>query len=155
MSCNPLKKSQSTQTEHNSSFDAVVNTQQQEHQEAEAVTVTVKQTDEGYRKTTEVFDTTRPVDPETGTPPLQERVTEQYGRTQSERQGKAEKTTTETDLNISEELKLDEQTEETIEITQERGLTTVQRIHIYIGIFTVIAVLVWLALKIKNRLKLL
>lgn len=154
MSCSPLKKVQNTQAQSNHNIDAVINTQHQERVEAVAVTVSDIQTEENYRRTVEIFDTSKPIDPQTGMAPLRERMIEEYGRTRLEKQDKAEETTTEASINIVEDIKLDEQTSEVVETSYRRGITTTQRMFIYIGILVVIAGLAWVAVKLlKNRLK--
>ena len=109
--------------------------------------------------TTEVFDTTLPVDSITGTPPLKSRTTE-HRRTKTQEQATAsEQLDTQSGSTQITEQHQEEQTETDtaiegdthIEVEQCYGMTWFQKTLCYIGVAAIVLLLLWIVWRLLKR----
>lgn len=112
---------------------------------------------------TEEFDTTLPVDSTTGTPPLKSRVTEKHDRKAQTRSEENEQTHTEQQSaqvveatqaeadSLTAESNTERETESRTKAKHKTGLNWWQTTLCTIGGFCLLALLVWLAIKIIKR----
>lgn len=115
--------------------------------------------DEEVETTTEVFDTTLPVDSITGTPPLKSRTTE-HRRTKTQEQATAsEQLDTQSGSTQITEQHQEEQTETDtaiegdthIEVEQRYGMTWFQKTLCYIGVAAIVLLLLWIVWRLLKR----
>ena len=115
--------------------------------------------DEEVETTTEVFDTTQPVDSITGTPPLKSRTTE-HRRTKTQEQATAsEQLDTQSGSTQITEQYQEEQTETDtaiegdthIEVEQRYGMTWFQKTLCYIGVAAIVLLLLWIVWRLLKR----
>lgn len=115
--------------------------------------------DEEVETTTEVFDTTLPVDSLTGTPPLKSRTTE-HRRTKTQEQATAsEQLDTQSGSMQTTEQRHEEQTvtdtaiegDTHIEVEQRYGMNWLQKTLCYIGIAAIVLLLLWIAWRLLKR----
>lgn len=123
-------------------------------QKTEDVVVSVSETNEGEKVTTEVleYDTSLPVDPETGTPPLKRKTIQTQERQTNIHQEQKAESQTDTTIQQQEESTTISESRTHDEVQTKRGLNFWQSGLICVGIFTLIAILLKLIFKrIKTK----
>jgi uncharacterized membrane protein len=121
-----------------------------DRQENTASTATLSQ-DETVITRIEEFDTSQPVDPATGTPPLKRRVTQgREQKTNASQQQQTEQTVAEKEKETI-DTRVESDTAAQVETIEKRGMNQTQRTLCVVGLLTVLGGLVWLFLKLKKR----
>ncbi len=136
------------------------------HEQTDAETTTELTSDEEVTTTVREYDTEKPTDPVTGTPPLKRETTQTRRRTDAGRQTQTTGQTIDEHRELSGESSSHEaaktelqetsgestHTNTDTETRERRGLNPLQRLLCTLGGLTVAAGLVWLAWKLKRHL---
>ncbi len=132
---------------------------------ANTASVAECETDEEVTTTVKEYDTDKPTDAATGTPPLKKETMQSRRKVSAEKQQKQTGQTTErtsvlsgtahkqqtdnTDLHTTIQTRSD--TVKQVESEQKRGLNAFQRLLCYLGVIAVLGVAAWLCCKLLKR----
>lgn len=107
-------------------------------------TVAEKERDKEVITVTTIYDTSRPTNPETGTPPVKV-YTEQIRRTTAKARQEAKIESQETEMQTaSKETAEHAERDAAVETTSRRGMNGTQRLLCTIGLFAVVGIAGWL-----------
>ncbi len=129
---------QTTAVQHDAKADSASSAQASTHTETKLLA------DDQVEIITEIYDTTQPVDPATGTPPLKERTTqtrrriEQTRQTVDTEQAVLTASTTENTTVIQDETHTRQETDTAVEATEKKGLNWLQRTLCVVGLLALL-----------------
>lgn len=128
-------------------------------------TTTEQASDEEVVTTTREYDTDKPVDPATGTPPLKRETTQTRRKVDAGRQEQTTSRTTDQQHDVTADVTKEQTVGTTVQgnsqhrgdtvtevkTTEKRGLNTIQKVLCAIGGLTILVGLAWVAIKLKKR----
>ncbi len=134
------------------------NTEQQvvevevEHEALDVLTITEQASDEEVITTEREYDTEKPIDAATGTPPLKRESTQIRRKVDAGRQEQTVQQVADRQRDVTEQTVTQKQEDVTVETTEKRGLNPVQKTLCAIGALAIVAGLAWLIWKLKRYL---
>lgn len=152
-SCSTTKRATTASLQTESNVEQQVIEREIEHERLDVSTVTEQATDEEVVTTEREYDTTRPTDPATGTPPLKRETTQTRHKVDAGRQEQTVAQTADRQQDVTEQVVTQSRDDIEVETNEKRGLNATQKILCSIGSLALLAALVWLALKLKRLYK--
>ena len=147
-----------TETSSTESLEAIGD----RHEQTDTETTTELSSNEEVTTTVREYDTEKPTDPVTGTPPLKREITQTRRKTDAGRQTQTTGQTIDEHRELSGDEAAKTELQETsgesthtdtdTETRERRGLNPLQRLLCTLGGLVIAAVLVWLAWKLKRHL---
>ena len=150
-SCSTQKKIQNTRQEQVSNIEQHTRIEQEQHRTVRTDTATELSADEKVVITTREYDTSRPVDKTTGTPPLLRETVQTRERVETAQQTRTEEQADQTATIAEQNTKTQQETILQVETKERQGLNGLQKALCTLGALTVIALLAWLGLKLYKR----
>lgn len=179
-SCSPMRKAMSSRqrvesnseqqraVEQQTKTDSTANTSASDsrHTGLNMETTTEQTTDEEVITTVREYDTSKPTDDKTGTPPLKKETTQTRRKADTGKQKQTVEQTTDEQREsagqvhkeqedktvLQEQTNQQSNTDTQADTDEKRGLNTLQQILCGLGVLVVVGVLVWLGGKLKKRI---
>ncbi len=150
--CGATRKATTANLQTESNVEQQVVEREVEHETLDISTVTEQASDEEVITTEREYDTTQPIDPATGTPPLKREVTQTRRKMDAGRQEQTVQQTANRQQDVTEQVSTQSRDDVVIEATEKRGMNSLQKTLYIIGALAVLAGFVWLVLKLKRIL---
>lgn len=149
--CGATRRTMKSDTETNRETAAAAHAEQESNVMETTATLTEQSRDEEITTVVVEYDTSRPVDSTTGTPPVQRTIRQTRRTTATARQDA--KTDTEATAKVTADTAAGEKEQTTVQAEEEsrRGLNGLQQVLCFVGVTAIVALVLWLTVRRPKR----